>query len=330
MGSQLQQLVSKSKLTIDDIVCAALSSSLPTEWNSTISGLLSQSSVSSNALISALRREGIRRQDHATASSTQVLAVTSERPQPAAMSRPFNTKKNVKQSNYRPQSNAQGSGESCTHCGMRNHQWQSCHKLAKEWFARVVQNQLGTSSSPQANVVLQESSYNPVPVASSVTHNSQPPSAWNPAPDTHLYRPEGSGFLVTDESFALTTDSSHRVWVLDSGCTQSCLPVFLPQELDVSFPTVSHVSTIKVANGIRLNISSQRSLPVPWDSSGPCLTVLEVPGLKHSLLSISQLRNLGYTTLFLKDDIEIHDKDKVVVAKGCYRNGLPILDQPAK
>lgn len=324
LGNQLQQLVSKSKLTIDDIVCAAISSSLPTDWNSAISGLLSQPSVSSVSLISALRREGIRRRDHASASSNQILAVTTRPPQPLNPVAP-SSKKNFKRFTSRPPSNGRSNLE-CTHCRMQGHEWQTCNKLAREWLSRVVQNQPPVPvSSPysQANAVHQVSTSN----HQSAIVPAQPSSVWEPAPDTHLFRPEGSGFLVTEDALALNVGSGKRVWILDSGCTQSCLSEFLPTEIDVSHQVpLSQGSAIRVANGMRLNISSQRSMPLPWVSNGSSFNVIEVPGLQHSLLSISQLRSLGFSTLFLDEGIEIKGKGGKVVARGHYANGLPVLE----
>lgn len=84
LGSRLSQRCAKSPLPLDDIICAALGSSLPSDCNSTISSLLSQetvsSTVSSTVLASSLPREGIRRKDHASAAGTAFA--TKSAPQP--------------------------------------------------------------------------------------------------------------------------------------------------------------------------------------------------------------------------------------------------------
>ncbi|KAH9807016.1 hypothetical protein DFH28DRAFT_939787 [Melampsora americana] len=78
---------------MDNINCPANSSSLPTYWNFTIRGLLSQLSVTSISHVPALRQECIQQGDHATASSTPALANDSHRSPPAFRS--TNNKKNV-------------------------------------------------------------------------------------------------------------------------------------------------------------------------------------------------------------------------------------------
>lgn len=132
LGSQLSQLCAKSPLTLDDIACSALASSLPSDWNSTISSLLSQPSVSASRLGSLLRREGIRRKDHASTVSSAFAVkpnhkITARRPDRQFKS--FESKKT-----------SQNLTAKYDHCGILGHSWQSCNRLAKQWLSQSISN----------------------------------------------------------------------------------------------------------------------------------------------------------------------------------------------
>lgn len=355
LAAQLKRLTSQSPLTIDDIVVASMSVSIPDDWNSTIHGLLQSPAVSPLAVARALRSEAARRKTRG--GSVDALAVSGPAPRTDGQPRPA-----------RRQRGNRGRGEprdrQCSHCGKNGHVVDDCHALGRQLIAasygRGHQPPLLYSHPPQSNPPHQANVAERLVFGSSVPamqapqafppNYPSPPGPWVPGRhDSPLfaptaYSPGGSAFcveLITHESEALShssnpsvlsllpsgSDGLGRLWILDSGCIATSTPLFSPEER-AAFPSrpVTANSSVRVANGSVVPISERRAIPLPWSTSGePTLDFLAVPGLKHSLLSVRQLQAMGFPSHFLVNRVEVRDARGYVVATGVYRNGLAVF-----
>lgn len=141
---------------------------------------------------------------------------------------------------------------------------------------------------------------------------------------TQFFMPGNSAFLITTALFA---NPSERLWIMDSGCSQTC--VLSLEGLNVYKFLPPSFNSVHVVNGTSLPVSKEACVKIPWISKNgnANLTVLELPSLKYNFISIAQLRDIGFTTEFSRDNILVKEEHENVVAEGSYKEGLPNLNQ---
>lgn len=100
------------------------------------------------------------------------------------------------------------------------------------------------------------------------------------------------------------SNASH--WYLDSGCLRN----MMGDESLFSYYVPKREGSVAFGDGNTTKIMGKGIIEIPG-----VLTledVLFVDGLKHNLLSISQICDFGYDVAFTKDDCHIRDKEGIV------------------
>ena len=120
-------------------------------------------------------------------------------------------------------------------------------------------------------------------------------------------------------SETLLMASSHQEWIIDSGATRNMSPMkdgltdYLPQCGEVLLGDNTSLWILGTGN--------LRFLPDGYGGSYT-LSVLHVPILHYSLLSVHELCKLGLSLEFVDDQFLVQDKHKKVLLEGAMNTGL--------
>ena len=114
---------------------------------------------------------------------------------------------------------------------------------------------------------------------------------------------------------ALKVQKGPKVWILDSGCSSH-----MSGDKSLFSELVSYDGgTVKFGNNENAAIIGKGNVDA---GAGRIQNVLYVEGLKHSLLSVSQIYDMGYTVTFKKNGVEIRETCKgKIVAGGTRTSG---------
>lgn len=280
LGTRLRKMCKDSKISVDDIEVAALTSSLPSSFSGVTSRYETQDTVSYKSISDAVREEVLNRKDRAPVPSIVVPSsanAASSQSKPWARSNPSSSKPTYppSQSDRPPP---------CPHCGSKRHDINNCltKKISDQGdqISRLMK-QMTQTGSGQAKIA---STDDQCPHNDSVSDSSD-------------YSESRACSATANATSRHTTGDFN----LDSGSSD----ILVPSEWKLENPIPSNMS-IRTANNGQMKASHQGDLDLSHLGLST-MTAHTVSGLAEPLLSVSAITDSNKAVVFVQDAALIVD-----------------------